>query len=589
MSPPDPSPGAGSHPGGPSVAAAVSAAVAVAERMPKPRAWTDFVARLKKVPAALAYWLGTSRLAVLIPMGMLLGFVIILATDPRLFSQQILDLRLPSEDAIPKEVPARAIDTSDPVWLFRYASTGTELRSGVPYWVFRVMPRIFDDELQGQGYERFGFGDDSHDYYFSRPVGRGLVLGDATLQLPGYELTASLKRVSINCSGCHRGEYKDDAGRPHHVDGMPNHTADVQGFQWFFARGFKDPRFTPQRVIQEINRALIQEEHRPPLTRYEELVYTLIVQGLQRSPALPAVLSPSLSADGSWMDRRTDHGPGRTDPFNALKLESLGIPDDHSAAQVDFPPIWNQRSELRSWHHYDGNTRDPRARDLSSLLGAGGLSLSIPKARVQRIGEWLNGLRPAEYPFASPAPDSVARGLQSFRTHCARCHGLYDRAAGRITEVENSRYLKGDPEAGTDPERLKAFSLGAAAALNDFGDRRALWPKDAFRSTGAYLSGPLDGVWARAPYLHNGSVPSLAALLLPPDERPKSFYRGSTRYDTANLGWISSQPTEGNRPLFLYRTVDEKGQPIPGNSNAGHPYTVPPAERADLIEYLKTL
>ena len=183
----------------------------------------------------------------------------------------------------------------------------------------------------------------------------------------------------------------------------------------------------------------------------------------------------------------------------------------------------------------------------------------------------------------------MARGLLAFRTHCAACHGLYDRISNRVTEVANSRYMQVDPKVGTDPERLKAFAPGAAAALNDFGERRSLWRKDAFRSTGAYLAGPLDGIWARAPYLHNGSVPSLAALLQPPPERPKTFYRGSRHYDTARLGWRAEQPQEAGRTLFLYRTVDERGQPIPGNSNAGHPYSVPTEEQADLIEYLKTL
>lgn len=582
-----PDPGSGSNPTRDAslVAAAVSEAAAAVKHVPVPRAWTSFLARIKSAPPAAAYWLGVSRLALLIPMGMLFGFVGMAAKNPRLLSQQIVNLRLPSEDAIPKEIPARAIDPSDPVWMFRYANTGTEFRSGIPYWVFRVMPRIFDEEFRGQGYEHFGFGEDSHDYYFSRPVGRGLVLSDATLHLPAYELTASLKRVAINCSGCHRGEYQDEVGRIHYVDGMPNHTASLQSFKRFFTHSFKDPRFTAQRVIQEINQALTQEEHRPPLTRYEELVYTLIVQGLRSSTEL----FPSLAPDNSWMDKRADNGPGRIDPFNAVKFEIIGVPDDHSAAQIDFPAIWNQRREIRSWHHYDGNTDDSRARNFGSILGVGGMFLSIPKAQVLGVGEWLDVLPSAEYPFAKPDPESVARGMQSFRIHCASCHGLYQRAAGRVTEVENSRYMKVHPTVGTDPERLKGFLPGAAAALNDFGERRALWPKDAFRSTGAYLSGPLDGIWARAPYLHNGSVPDLAALLLPPEERPKTFYRGSRRYDTARMGWISDQPRDGNRALFLYRTVDESGQPVPGNNNAGHPYTVPAAERSDLIEYLKTL
>lgn len=570
---------------GASVAAALSEVPGLAARMPLPQWIRALLSRIKNIPAAIAFWLGVSRLAILVPLALLLGFIGTAAKNPRIFSQQSIGLGLPSEDAIPKEIPAQAIDTSDPVWLFRYGNTGTEFRSGIPYWVFRVMPRIFDEEFKGQGYEHFGFGEDSHDYYFRRPVGRGLVLSDSTLHLPAYELTASIKRVAINCSGCHRGEYQDEAGRIRYADGMPNHTANLQGFKRFFTRSFKDPRFTPQRVIQEINTVLTQEEHRPPLTRYEEIVYVLIVQGLRSATEL----FPDLAPDNSWMDKRAENGPGRIDPFNAFKFEIIGVPDDSSASQVDFPPIWNQRKEVRSWHHYDGNTDDSRARNFGSILGVGGMFLSIPKGQVLAVGAWLDFLPSPEYPFEKPDPERVARGLLSFRVHCASCHGLYDRSTGLISEVENSRYMRVDPKVDTDPERLKGFLPSAAAALNDFGEKRALWRRDAFRATGAYLSGPLDGIWARAPYLHNGSVPNLAALLLPPQERPKRFFRGSRRHDTAQMGWISDQPRDGNRELFLYRTVDEKDQPIPGNSNSGHPYSVPAAQRADLIEYLKTL
>lgn len=553
--------------------------------LPLSRRFAQTLARLKRTPSAAAYWLGASPLAIVLPLVVLVGFVALTAHNPRVFSQQTLDLHLPSEAAIPAAIPAQAIDPKDPTWLFRYGNTGTEFLWGIPYWVFRVMPRIFDEEFKGQGYEHFGFGEDSHDYYFRRPVGRGLVLSDATVHLPGYEITASIKRVAINCSGCHRGEYLDEQGCRHFIDGMPNHTADLQGFKRFFTQGFKSPRFTEARVIAEINQVLTQEEHRPALTRYEELVYVLIVQGLKRS----SELLPELAPDNAWMNKRAENGPGRIDPFNAFKFEIIGVPDDNSAAQVDFPSIWNQRRELRSWHHYDGNTDDSRARNFGSILGVGGMFLSIPKGQVLAVGEWLDVLPSPAYPFDPPEPARVARGLQSFRTHCAACHGLYERSSNRVAEVANSRYMQVDPKVGTDPERLKAFAPGAAAALNDFGERRALWRKDAFRSTGAYLAGPLDGIWARAPYLHNGSVPSLAALLQPPAERPKTFYRGSRRYDTARLGWRFEQPQEAGRTLFLYRTVDERGQPIPGNSNAGHPYSVPAEEQADLIEYLKTL
>lgn len=115
----------------------------------------------------------------------------------------------------------------------------------------------------------------------------------------------------------------------------------------------------------------------------------------------------------------------------------------------------------------------------------------------------------------------------------------------------------------------------------------------------AYKARPLNGVWATAPYLHNGSVPNLYQLLLPDTEREKSFYVGSKEFDTEKVGFKPTQ--NGNR--FLFNTVNEQGDPIPGNGNYGHSgkyYTqtrleddkwrnYTDEERMQLIEYMKTL
>ena len=497
--------------------------------LPLSRRFAQTLARLKRTPSAAAYWLGASPLAIVLPLVVLVGFVALTAHNPRVFSQQTLDLHLPSEAAIPAAIPAQAIDPKDPTWLFRYGNTGTEFRSGIPYWVFRVMPRIFDEEFKGQGYEHFGFGEDSHDYYFRRPVGRGLVLSDATVHLPGVRDHRQHQAGCDQLLGLSPRRVSDEQGCRHFIDGMPNHTADLQGFKRFFTQGFKSPRFTEARVIAEINQVLTQEEHRPALTRYEELVYVLIVQGLKRSSELLP----------SWPRQCMDEQAGRERSGSHRSIQRLQVRDH-----------WRPRRQQRGAGRFSIDlesaascaagittmatpmTREPAT---SARSGVGGMFLSIPKGQVLAVGEWLDVLPSPAYPFDPPEPARVARGLQSFRTHCAACHGLYERSSNRVAEVANSRYMQVDPKVGTDPERLKAFAPGAAAALNDFGERRALWRKDAFRSTGAYLAGPLDGIWARAPYLHNGSVPSLAALLQPPAERPKTFIAAAAA--TTPRGW----------------------------------------------------
>jgi hypothetical protein len=106
----------------------------------------------------------------------------------------------------------------------------------------------------------------------------------------------------------------------------------------------------------------------------------------------------------------------------------------------------------------------------------------------------------------------------------------------------------------------------------------------------AYKVRPLNGVWATPPYLHNGSVPNLYALLSPLVERPTTFYLGHRDYDPVNVGYRYDALAGG----FKFDTT------IPGNRNSGHEFSdekrdgvigrsLSPDERRALVEYLKTL
>ena len=103
----------------------------------------------------------------------------------------------------------------------------------------------------------------------------------------------------------------------------------------------------------------------------------------------------------------------------------------------------------------------------------------------------------------------------------------------------------------------------------------------------AYKARPLNGVWSSAPYLHNGSVPNLYELLLPAEQRSKSFYIGSIEYDPLKVGYVS----EDIENAFYFDTK------LKGNSNAGHEYgsgydglpSFNDKQRWALLEYLKTL
>jgi hypothetical protein len=98
----------------------------------------------------------------------------------------------------------------------------------------------------------------------------------------------------------------------------------------------------------------------------------------------------------------------------------------------------------------------------------------------------------------------------------------------------------------------------------------------------SYKARSLNGIWATAPYLHNGSVPNLWQLLQPVSGRDNVFYVGSYEFDPKHVGFLSTAETNGFR-------FDAQ---LPGNSNAGHEYgthELTDEQKWELIEYLKTL
>jgi hypothetical protein len=98
-----------------------------------------------------------------------------------------------------------------------------------------------------------------------------------------------------------------------------------------------------------------------------------------------------------------------------------------------------------------------------------------------------------------------------------------------------------------------------------------------------YKGRPLQGVWATAPYLHNGSVPSLWEMLLPPEQRSKTFYVGSREFDPKKVGYETAKSDSNS---FLFDTS------VAGNTNTGHDYGnagLADADRQALVEYMKSL
>jgi hypothetical protein len=265
-------------------------------------------------------------------------------------------------------------------------------------------------------------------------------------------------------------------------------------------------------------------------------------------------------------------GPGRNDAFGILSASLLNAPTPY--APIKFGLVWNV--DKRTWVHWDGNTRSPIARNLLASLGLGapmhGKRADLEFAMVKRQTDLSEAIRPPKYPFAIDQT-TAKRGAAHFETKCASCH------AG----PENDKRLYPVAEIGTDPNRASMFTQKLADDFNKFlAELEAAGyepPKEfGVRSTGKYWAATLNGVWARSPYLHNGSVRTMEELLAPPAQRAKKFRRGSRAYDTAKMGYTD----EG---------VYELDTSARGNSNAGHEFGTALAadQKRELIEYLKTL
>ena len=118
--------------------------------------------------------------------------------------------------------------------------------------------------------------------------------------------------------------------------------------------------------------------------------------------------------------------------------------------------------------------------------------------------------------------------------------------------------------------------------MNTVGEGQP-WRFSHFKKTNGYANMPLDGLWLRAPYLHNGSVPDLRSLLFP-DERPRVFFRGYDVYDWTRVGFVSSGARGRVRGRSLRHDAERQQQRRP---SVRHDAAVP--DRLALIEYLKTL
>ncbi len=444
--------------------------------------------------------------------------------------------------------------TATPDMRFKYGSIGAEYDAGIPYWIFFVLPRMFPEKLPGPGgYASLGV---------AWEQGQELPIGFT-------KKTIGFPRVANNCASCHTASYrKSPNDNPVFVPTGPNHTLNLQAFFRFVVDCARDPRFNADEIMSEI--ALVYK-----LPLLDRLIYRYLLIPITKKRLLER------EKQFQWVYHRDFPlwGRGRDDAMNLTKYFLLNWPMDDSIGPTDMPSVWNLKKykpEKGMLMNLAGDSHDARSVIIDSALG---LLSAAPHNRddflkeIDWLVKYLSEKQAPKYPFPINQQQAGA-GKAVFDANCVGCHA--SERTGKRVPVD---------EVGTDKERLKTWSKKAAIESNkvvrSFGIERAGLVEN---EPSGYIAAFLDGIWLRAPYLHNGSVPTLRDLLRPAAERPKVFYRGYNVYDPADVGFVTQGP-EAERVGTKY-DVSERA-----SGNQGHEFgaNLPAKDKDALIEYLKTL
>jgi hypothetical protein len=362
----------------------------------------------------------------------------------------------------------------------------------------------------------------------------GLPMGlrSATLSL----LLGHGKGISMDCMVCHGGSI---AGKSY--VGLGNSTLDYQAF------------------YEEMSAA----DGRAPRTPF----HFCNVRGTNEAGSMAVFL---LGYREPNLDRR-------------LKRIDLDLQDDLCE---DVPAWWLLKKKKTMYHTGGTDTRSARSL-MQFMMSPLNSADDIQKAEddFKDIRAYLLSLTPPKYPLPINRR-LAAQGEELFRTNCAHCHGTYGAEwtyPNKIVPLD---------KIGTDRRRFDGITrkFGDYYAKSWFGEDYPI------RETDGYQAPPLDGVWATAPYFHNGSAPTVYHVLNS-KARPKVFTRSYRTdldaYDARKLGWkidvLTKKPDARKLSPIEYRKIYDTTQP--GRSNGGHTFgdKLSEDERMAVIEYLKTL
>jgi len=245
----------------------------------------------------------------------------------------------------------------------------------------------------------------------------------------------------------------------------------------------------------------------------------------------------------------------------------------------DVPPLWHVKKKNVLYYTGVGQGDFTKLLMQASVLG---IPDSTYARQVQQnfvdVLAWLSALEAPKYPYKVNQTDALA-GKEIFEDHCSKCHGTYG-----ALETYPNKIIAIDVVKTDSLYAAYAMQSGITKWYNESWFATSL-PKSSLTPSYGYIAPPLDGIWATAPYLHNGSVPTLEDLLHS-SQRPTYWKRNLNNYDfdEQKVGWKYIKKANGIS-RFTYDTT------LPGYSNVGHYFgdDLTTEERKAVIEYLKTL
>jgi len=488
---------------------------------------------------------------------------------------------------------------------------------GFPFILLRLAPTLFKSAWDAAGganhLSMVGFADDPFNPAAQLPLG----LGMSAQKLPlskNFAPDLPMHVVTLSCGGCHIGRVKGPDGKSMPLVGAGNSHFDGSTLFGLFKAIVEHPNFTAEKIAAEVKKMpagwffggkrerdkFAETVERQFFTALAPQTVELIKKGVlgttDRQDAFLAKGSYKRSGALGYFERT----PGRADAVGLSMLLYLKEGEENLMPPTPtiskLMSVWAQKD--RGISHWAGDMPPGINPVVAAEVAVIGEVPNLNKDNLVRSTRFIHDLPSPPYPFA--VDDNKARaGKALFDKACASCH--------KIKETK----LYPASETGTDPARLNATSektyAGFNKALHEGCPQNVneplvkctdpktpiLRPRDLPQG---FVATPLDGIWARSPYLHNGSVPTLRQLLVPSSRAPE-FMVGGMEFNTVEVGfewkidggidWKKDYPE-----AVVYKTG------VAAQMNTGHDskeylggidWKNSPDELDALLEYMKTL